>query len=151
MGAYELLFWDTKTGKRNGNASKLRDVEWGTWTATLGWPAQGIWKEGQDGTDVNSVDRSPSQKLLVTGDDDGKVNLFRYPCVDKESAMRTSVGHSSHVTNVRFTYDESYVISTGGRDRCILQWKVQSARVTKRSKRKSGKKNKGRKKRRSGR
>ena len=132
-GAYELLFWDTKTGKRTGNASKLRDVEWGTWTATLGWPAQGIWKEGQDGTDVNSVDRSPSKQLLVTGDDSGKVSLFRYPCVDKKAACRTSCGHSSHVTSVRFTCDEQYVVSTGGGDRCILQWKLQSARVQKRS------------------
>ena len=42
---------------------------------------EGIWPDGADGTDVNSVSRSNGKKLLATGDDFGNVNLFRYPCV----------------------------------------------------------------------
>jgi hypothetical protein len=39
-----------------------------------------------DGTDINAIDRSnnsyaKNMKLLATGDDKGKVNLFEYPCV----------------------------------------------------------------------
>ena len=41
----------------------------------------GIWPDGADGTDVNSVDRSNGKQLLATGDDFGNVNLYRYPCV----------------------------------------------------------------------
>ena len=41
----------------------------------------GIWPDGADGTDVNSVDRSHGKQLLATGDDFGNVNLYRYPCV----------------------------------------------------------------------
>jgi microtubule-associated protein-like 6 len=33
------------------------------------------------------------------------------------------VGHSSHVTNIRFTKDQSRVISTGGADHAIFQWR----------------------------
>ena len=32
-------------------------------------------------------------------------------------------GHSSHVTNVRFTLDGNYLISVGGHDKSIFQWK----------------------------
>lgn len=32
------------------------------------------------------------------------------------------VGHSAHVTNVRFTYDKQHVISVGGADNAIFQW-----------------------------
>lgn len=39
----------------------------------------GIWPENADGTDVNTCARSHSSKLLVTGDDFGKVKLFSYP------------------------------------------------------------------------
>ena len=39
----------------------------------------GIWPEGSDGTDVNTVGRSNNRKVLATGDDFGKVNLFTYP------------------------------------------------------------------------
>ena len=68
-GAYELLFWDVR-GPKNGaytkkkpqkvrqqtNATAMRDVDWATWTVTLGWPVQGIWPKCADGTDINAVD-----------------------------------------------------------------------------------------------
>ena len=34
------------------------------------------------------------------------------------------VGHSAHVTNVRFTFDQSHVISVGGADNAIFQWRI---------------------------
>ena len=37
--------------------------------------------------------------------------------------FRRYVGHSAHVTNVRFSCDGSYVISTGGADHSIFQWR----------------------------
>lgn len=33
-------------------------------------------------------------------------------------------GHSSHVTNVTFLFDDSYLVSTGGKDMSVLQWKI---------------------------
>lgn len=33
-------------------------------------------------------------------------------------------GHSSHVTNVSFLFDDSRLLSTGGRDMSIMQWQV---------------------------
>ena len=44
----------------------------------------GIWPDGADGTDVNSVDRSKGKQLVATGDDFGNVNLYRYPCVSEK-------------------------------------------------------------------
>jgi WD40 repeat protein len=94
--------------------------------------SSGIWPPEADGTDINSVDRSPDQTLLATADDFGKVKLFRYPAPQpKGSAFRVSNGHSSHVTNVRFLQDGQTVISTGGNDRCIFHWDVVGAKVNK--------------------
>lgn len=83
---------------------------------------QGIWPPAADGTDVNAVDRSHSGHLVATSDDFGKVSLFRYPCLPGAVPSVYS-GHSSHVMNVRWSLGDQYLISVGGNDKCILQWK----------------------------
>lgn len=40
----------------------------------------GIWPDSADGTDVNTVACSSSRNLVATGDDSGRVTLFRFPC-----------------------------------------------------------------------
>jgi microtubule-associated protein-like 6 len=70
------------------------------------------------------VDRTKDGKICVTGDDFGTVKLFSFPNF-KNSAYNKFIGHSSHVTNVRFSYDDSYLISVGGNDKSIFQWKFQ--------------------------
>lgn len=124
--SYEILFWDTESCKQDTRgASNNRDEEWSTWTCTLGWPVQGVFPPCSDGTDVNSVDRCKKSGVIATGDDFGKVNLFRYPCL-KESANLKFVGHSSHVTCVKFSADSTRLISIGGNDKSIFQWRVDS-------------------------
>ena len=148
-GAYELLFWDVRSPCKGGaytkpkpqrirqqtNATAMRDVDWATWTCTLGWPVQGIWPKCADGTDINAVDLngSPSmndrgnkkKKTLITADDSGKLKMFRWPCIEKGSPFSVESGHASHVTNVRWSSDTQWVISTGGNDRCVFQWKLK--------------------------
>ena len=137
-GAYELLFWDLNTGKQiTAGATLLRDQLWATWTCNLGWPVQGIYPKCQDGTFVNAVDRSnfsvnntrmkddtKSPHLLATGNDDGKVCLYNYPCTIKSSKYIEGRGHSSHVTTVRWKDDDKYLFSVGGEDQCFMYWKV---------------------------
>ena len=41
-----------------GGASALRDTKWETWTCIIGFPVQEIWRSGEDGSDINAVDRS---------------------------------------------------------------------------------------------
>lgn len=40
----------------------------------------GIWPRGADGTDINNCARSHDNQLMVSADDFGKVNMYRYPC-----------------------------------------------------------------------
>ena len=51
------------------------------------------------------------------------VKLFRFPSLKKGAKFRKYVGHSSHVTNVRFSKDHSRILSTGGADHAIFQWR----------------------------
>lgn len=47
----------------------------------------GIFPPYSDGTDVNAVDRSHDGDELVTSDDFGKVNLFRYPALEVQKKV----------------------------------------------------------------
>lgn len=40
------------------------------------------------------------------------------------AAYRMYVGHSSHVAEIRFSLDDKYVMSAGGHDRGLFQWKT---------------------------
>lgn len=128
--AYELLFHSVdeknpKTSKQNpSGASQYRDVKWATQTCLFGWPVQGVFDPTQDGSDVNSGDANRARTLYATGDDYGLVNLYRYPVVANTHEKRTGAAHASHVVTVRFTPDGQRLISTGGADKSVCQWRV---------------------------
>ena len=43
-----------------------------------------------------------------------QVKLYRYPCVSQGSKCKRYAGHSSKILNVRFTFDDSFLVSVGG-------------------------------------
>jgi len=142
-GSHELLHYNAKTGgqivhqprmKNAGRRPEDRDCteyaesEWHTATCTLTWATQGIWSHGMDGSDINHCDRSiephpDGYKLLASGDDFGQVKIFRYPSMNLASEAVVCRGHSSHVTKVKFT-NSGYLVSTGGNDAAVIQWKL---------------------------
>ena len=101
----------------------MRDTEWSTWTCVLGWPVQGIWPECASGDDINACDVDKTKRVIATSDDYSKVKLFRYPSPVEKAAFNQYNGHSSHVTCVRFTSNNKHVLSTGGNDKAIFQFK----------------------------
>ena len=92
-------------------------------------------------------------EVIATGDDFGYVKIFKFPSPvnkypffllptsslslsrsflhlsvfsqGKHAKCKQYVGHSSHVTNVRFVYDDSLLVSTGGADTSIMVWSNQ--------------------------
>uniref|UniRef100_A0A8C3FH55 EMAP like 2 n=1 Tax=Chrysemys picta bellii TaxID=8478 RepID=A0A8C3FH55_CHRPI len=123
-GDYEILYWDPTTCRQIPNAGAVRNLEWATASCVLGFGVFGIWPEGADGTDINAVCRSHDGKLLASADDFGKVHLFSYPCCQPRAPSHAAGGHSSHVTNVAFLPDDSLLLSTGGTDTSVLQWRL---------------------------
>ncbi|XP_075927212.1 echinoderm microtubule-associated protein-like 2 [Petromyzon marinus] len=124
-GDYETLYWTPANCKQVTAMATVRDVEWATMTCVLGFSTFGVWSEGADGTDINALCRSGSGKLCVLGDDFGKVRLFRFPASQPKAPSHAYGGHCSHVTNVAFSSDDSFVFTTGGKDMGVLQWRVQ--------------------------
>uniref|UniRef100_A0A8C8FN74 EMAP like 3 n=1 Tax=Oncorhynchus tshawytscha TaxID=74940 RepID=A0A8C8FN74_ONCTS len=125
-GDYEILYWDIAGGcKLLRNRYESKDREWASYTCVLGFHVMGVWLEGSDGTDINALCRSHNERMVAVADDFCKVHLFQYPCPKPKAPNHSYEGHGSHVTNVRFTHCDSHVLSMGGKDTCILQWRVK--------------------------
>jgi len=86
---------------------------------------KGIWPPCSNGSDVNACARSNDGKLLSTVDDFGKIKLFKYPQPNEKAQFQKFIGHSAQVTNVGFSYKDDFVITTGGDDKAIMQWKLK--------------------------
>lgn len=52
------------------------------------------------------------------------VKIFKYPSVNDKSEFKAYRGHSSHVTRVRFSYNDKFLVSIGGNDKTIIIWKT---------------------------
>ncbi|XP_072265891.1 echinoderm microtubule-associated protein-like 4 isoform X3 [Pyxicephalus adspersus] len=124
-GDYEILYWDIPSGcKLIRNRSDCKDIDWATYTCVLGFQVFGVWPEGSDGTDINALVRSHNRKVIALADDFCKVHLFQYPCSKPKAPSHKYSAHSSHVTNVSFTHSDGHLISTGGKDMSIMQWRL---------------------------
>ena len=131
--AYELIVFNVPDGSVN-QASEMCNVTWESQSGTIGWGVQGIWADCSDGTDVNVCARSHNGQYLVAGYDFCRLRAFNYPCLPRSlpdnptrivfPGHREFVGHSSHVTAVKWSPDDQYVLTAGGMDLTILRWKV---------------------------
>ena len=92
---------------------------WYTWTCLLGFPVQGIMGPNFSGNIVNYICRSNNQKVIATGDF-SLIKLFKYPSVVDNSEYKAYKGHSSFNPKVRFTSNDQYLISVGGKDKSVF-------------------------------
>ncbi|CEM18806.1 unnamed protein product [Vitrella brassicaformis CCMP3155] len=121
----QILCWATLTGHRETRMGALRNLTYQLpWVNIFGWPVIGLWGDPlYDCSDIDSCCSDHSGKLIVMGDDYGRIKLFRFPTPYLSPDCRVYGGHSAHVTRVLFTKDNK-VFSTGGRDATLLQWRV---------------------------
>jgi WD40 repeat protein len=122
-GAKERLFYHMPDGRHVPSSAATHSIEWMTWTGVLGEEVAGIWPKYSQVNDVNAAHASYHHGTVATSDDFGLVKLFRFPCTAKGAKFKKYIGHSAHVTNVRFLSGDSHVISVGGADHGIFQWK----------------------------
>ncbi|KAJ8392415.1 hypothetical protein AAFF_G00075400 [Aldrovandia affinis] len=122
-GAGERLFYRMPSGKQVTAKEEIKGTHWVSWTCVIGAEVSGIWPKYSNVNDVNSVDTNYGSAVLATGDDFGLVKLFRYPGLRKGAKFKRYIGHSAHVTNVRWSHDLQWLLSTGGADHALFQWR----------------------------
>ena len=118
----ELHYWYRDSGTKIENMKSMRDTAWSTWTCHVGWCVNGC----QDRADIiQSFSRSHGKNLICIANDDGTLSIYRYPYCSDTQIEKTFSGHGVSVSNAKFALKDSYLISIGGSDCCVIQWKVE--------------------------
>ena len=90
----------------------MKDVDWDSWSLTLGWPVQGLWPSIPDGTEVVACDRSNSGMVMASTDTFGRIRLSRYPCVVCFSKIKKKIENVIYcVTLTSCNYRKTYFYS----------------------------------------
>lgn len=118
-----IYFFELEPGEREmDKTTRFQEKRWATWSCPLGWASIGIWAEDSF---VNTLDCTANRTVMATGDDKGRVKLFKYPSAIAGSRFQEFKGHSAGVANVKFLSDGKHLISLGGQDKSIFQWKYE--------------------------
>ena len=88
-------------------------MAWSSAGCPMTWAFQGTCNSYEFLTDIIAVDRSRNGALLATADAFGRVRLSRYPSLDS-GLNQLFIGHAGPVHNVKFTFDDSFLISVSG-------------------------------------
>jgi len=124
---YEIAHWtlncEKKKGKFLASQPDPDNTKWADDPLIAGWDTMGLYQPGWDGTDLNDATCTSDNKLIVSGDDYGVVRLHNYPAIDP-SACYEYRGHAEFVVGVEFLRDDSQLITCGGNDMAIFQWKL---------------------------
>jgi WD40 repeat protein len=62
--------------------------------------------------------------LVASADDNSKVNVYKWPNPEDGASAVVCIGHSSHVTKVRWSLGDTHLFTLGGNDTTTMQWKV---------------------------
>ena len=108
------------------NPVDASDYAWATHTCLLAWDRVGVFEhKATRETGVRSLDIQPiRQSCLVVSDyATNKLTLFKYPCTKGEIPGQAYLA-TLDISTLRFTATGSYVITIGGKDSTIIQWKI---------------------------
>lgn len=139
-------YWDATAGVQVlEHVDRLRGTPWASWTCKGGWAVSGLKTKfttgitGEEqcvrgaGVTTPAVCRSNRADVVAAVDEFGLVQcefralsfadwfrLYTFPAVAEDMRSKRYAGHSSKVANVRFSFDDSILITVGGTDRCGL-------------------------------
>ncbi|XP_015605282.1 echinoderm microtubule-associated protein-like CG42247 isoform X2 [Cephus cinctus] len=123
---YDLVFWDIKALSSEKSPLVMKDVKWYTHNCTVGYMVSGMWNNRYYPltTVLTTSSRSAAHDMLVSGDAEGYLRLFRYPCTSTKAEYAEEKVYSSQVATARFLYNDQNVVTVGGTDAALMLWEL---------------------------
>ncbi|XP_043497504.1 echinoderm microtubule-associated protein-like CG42247 [Polistes fuscatus] len=123
---YDLVFWDVKALSSEKSPLVMKDVKWHTYNCTVGYMVSGMWNNRYYPltTVLTTACRSAAHDMLVSGDAEGYLRLFRYPCTSAKAEYVEEKVYSSLVACARFLYNDRNIVTVGGTDAALMLWEL---------------------------
>ncbi|XP_044268037.1 echinoderm microtubule-associated protein-like CG42247 isoform X2 [Tribolium madens] len=123
---YDLCFWDVKSLSPEKSPIAMKDVKWYTQNSTVGFLVAGIWNNRfyPMTSIISTVSRSAAHDLLISGDTDGYIRLFRYPCLSPKAEYNEEKVYSGQVACARFLFNDRNLVTVGGTDAALMLWEL---------------------------
>lgn len=81
---FDLLFWDVKSLAPEKSPIAMKDVKWASHNCTVGYFMAGMWNNryySSNATMITTANRCHGQEMVVSGDIDGTLRLFRWEII----------------------------------------------------------------------
>ncbi|GLV35997.1 Doublecortin-domain-containing echinoderm-microtubule-associated protein [Carabus blaptoides fortunei] len=123
---YDLSFWDIKSLSPEKSPIAMKDVKWYTHNSTIGFMVHGMWNNRfyPMTSIVITANRAAAHDLLVAGDADGYIRLFRYPCLSPKAEYNEEKVYSGQVACARFMFNDRNIVTVGGTDASLMLWEL---------------------------
>ncbi|XP_059620525.1 echinoderm microtubule-associated protein-like CG42247 isoform X2 [Phlebotomus argentipes] len=122
---FDLLFWDVKSLSPEKSPMAMKDVKWATFNCTVGYVVAGVWNNryySSNSTLISTGSRATGQDMLISGDADGYLRLFRYPCITPKAEYSEAKVYSGTLACARFLCGDRMVVTVGGTDASLMIW-----------------------------
>lgn len=121
--AKDLFFFNSDDASYQSNIPSMRDVIWASYTCTYSWHTNNVHKTAYKGEEITSVHTpSPNATFVACSTNYGFVRLYSFPSVVDGAEFHRFPSHFGPIAKIRYSFDESRLISAGSHDRCLLQW-----------------------------
>lgn len=85
---YKTVVYDAPNGNEIKSESEINKIEWYEWTSIFDPQIIGIWPDDARSNYINCAHLASNAMKLATGDDDGSVKLFQFPCTEQTVRIR---------------------------------------------------------------
>ncbi len=75
---------------------------------------------------ILSIDRNTTEDLMAASLATGNVKLYRWPLQGRGKPFVEGTGHSRMIKKVRFTTNGTHLLTIGGANRAILQYRIRA-------------------------
>lgn len=118
---------DTRSLSPERSPILMRDVKWLSHNCTVGYLVAGMWSNrfySSPSAKIATCNRSNAMDILSSGDSDGHIRLFRYPCISPRSEYYETKVYSGAIACLRFLFGDHYLVSVGGTDASLMLWNL---------------------------
>lgn len=124
---FDLLFWDVKALSPERSPVAMKDIKWLTHNCVVGFMVGGMWSNryySAQNTLITTSARSSNHDMVASGDADGYLRLFRYPCITPRAEFAEAKVYSGTIACARFLYGMRSLVTVGGTDASLMIWEL---------------------------